>query len=61
MPACPTCKQPTARPGNDWFPFCRERCKLVDLGRWIDGEYRVPVEDSTPPAEPPEDGDPEAD
>jgi hypothetical protein len=21
------------------FPFCTERCKLVDLGRWIDGTY----------------------
>ncbi|RME39768.1 MAG: DNA gyrase inhibitor YacG [Planctomycetota bacterium] len=22
-------------------PFCSERCKLVDLGRWLDGTYRV--------------------
>jgi uncharacterized protein len=21
------------------FPFCTERCKLIDLGRWIDGTY----------------------
>jgi uncharacterized protein len=21
------------------FPFCTERCRLVDLGRWIDGTY----------------------
>ena len=21
------------------FPFCSDRCKLVDLGRWIDGTY----------------------
>ena len=46
---CPTCKkrvnEPTA--GNDpgpYFPFCSERCKLVDLGRWLDGRYQVPVE-----------------
>ena len=25
------------------FPFCTERCKLVDLGRWIDGAYAIPV------------------
>lgn len=25
------------------FPFCSERCKLVDLGRWLDGQYQVPV------------------
>jgi uncharacterized protein len=24
------------------FPFCSERCKLVDLGRWIDGAYAIP-------------------
>lgn len=24
------------------FPFCSERCRLVDLGRWIDGVYVVP-------------------
>jgi len=29
------------------FPFCTERCRMVDLGRWIDGAYAIP--DSTPP------------
>ena len=24
------------------FPFCSERCKLIDLGRWIDGQYSIP-------------------
>jgi endogenous inhibitor of DNA gyrase (YacG/DUF329 family) len=24
------------------FPFCSDRCKLIDLGRWIDGSYVVP-------------------
>jgi endogenous inhibitor of DNA gyrase (YacG/DUF329 family) len=24
------------------FPFCCERCRLIDLGRWIDGKYVVP-------------------
>jgi len=24
------------------FPFCSERCRLIDLGRWIDGGYVVP-------------------
>ena len=23
------------------YPFCSKRCKLVDLGRWVDGEYKV--------------------
>jgi uncharacterized protein len=25
-----------------WRPFCSERCRLLDLARWADGEYRVP-------------------
>jgi len=24
------------------FPFCTDRCRLVDLGRWIDGVYAIP-------------------
>ena len=33
------------------FPFCSDRCRMVDLGRWIDGSYTIP--DATPiePAE----------
>jgi uncharacterized protein len=23
------------------FPFCSDRCKLIDLGRWIDGAYVI--------------------
>jgi endogenous inhibitor of DNA gyrase (YacG/DUF329 family) len=42
---CPTCRtrvvKDPARP-NKLFPFCSERCHLVDLGRWLGEEYRVP-------------------
>ncbi|HWE39255.1 MAG TPA: DNA gyrase inhibitor YacG [Isosphaeraceae bacterium] len=24
------------------FPFCSDRCRLIDLGRWIDGDYSIP-------------------
>ena len=24
------------------FPFCSSRCRLVDVGRWIDGKYVIP-------------------
>jgi hypothetical protein len=24
------------------FPFCSPRCRLIDLGRWLDGAYRFP-------------------
>ena len=27
-----------------WRPFCSERCRLLDLGNWIDERYRVPSE-----------------
>ena len=23
------------------FPFCSQRCKLVDLGKWLDEEYSI--------------------
>lgn len=23
------------------FPFCSDRCKLIDLGSWLDEEYRI--------------------
>ena len=32
------------RATNRAFPFCSERCRLLDLGKWLDGEYRVPGE-----------------
>ena len=43
-PRCPTCKGPSIKEGNKLFPFCSERCHLVDLGRWLGEEYRVPGE-----------------
>jgi endogenous inhibitor of DNA gyrase (YacG/DUF329 family) len=40
---CPICGRDAAsRPQNAAFPFCSPQCKLVDLGRWLDGAYRVP-------------------
>ena len=42
---CPTCGKTVAYDGT-YFPFCCQRCKLVDLGRWLDGAYRVPGEEA---------------
>jgi uncharacterized protein len=39
---CPTCGKPVEWKDNPFRPFCSERCKLVDLGRWVSEEYRVP-------------------
>jgi uncharacterized protein len=42
---CPICRQPVAERGvNRFFPFCSDRCRLLDLGKWFDGRYRVPGE-----------------
>lgn len=37
---CPQCGQPTSR-NSEYFPFCSKRCRLLDLGNWLGGEYRV--------------------
>lgn len=44
---CPTCRRGFASAGlsdNPAHPFCSDRCKLLDLGRWLGNEYAV-VED----------------
>lgn len=43
-PRCPTCNAPLTGDGVDprKAPFCSDRCKLVDLSRWLSEEYRVP-------------------
>jgi endogenous inhibitor of DNA gyrase (YacG/DUF329 family) len=49
---CPTCKKPFAVARLDElpsFPFCTDRCKLIDLGRWIDGAYAIPAAEPPPP------------
>jgi len=42
MKECPTCNKPVEWQDNPFRPFCSERCKLVDLGKWVSEEYRVP-------------------
>lgn len=44
---CPTCKQPVGRTAEE-FPFCSERCRLIDLGKWASGQYVVssPMQDT---------------
>jgi hypothetical protein len=32
------------REANRDFPFCSARCRLLDMGRWLDGAYRIPGE-----------------
>lgn len=47
--ACPHCGKKHPYQTSDAFrPFCSERCKLIDLGKWADESYRVAVPDDTP-------------
>jgi len=35
-------------PVPNWpqFPFCSQKCKLVDLGRWLSDGYGLPKDES---------------
>jgi uncharacterized protein len=37
---CPTCKTIVLR-SDEHFPFCSDRCRLIDLGKWASGAYRI--------------------
>jgi endogenous inhibitor of DNA gyrase (YacG/DUF329 family) len=44
---CPTCRTLVLK-GDEHFPFCSDRCRLIDLGKWASGGYVI----STPIADP---------
>ena len=53
---CPTCGKETTWTGNPYRPFCSQRCRTLDLARWLtdpDDEDQPP-----PPAGDSEGGDP---
>jgi endogenous inhibitor of DNA gyrase (YacG/DUF329 family) len=66
---CPICKKAFSGASLDdlpAFPFCSDRCRLIDLGRWIDGVYVIPggpapsgpaSDPSRPDAPPPDEDD----
>jgi uncharacterized protein len=40
---CPNCKTPVRwGPDSPYRPFCSERCRMIDLGAWIDGSNSIP-------------------
>ena len=57
---CPTCKK-AVKSKDVEFPFCSERCRLIDLGKWASGAYVIssPVTDTSDAIEegPPFDSD----
>ncbi len=48
---CPICRKPTDSEANADFPFCNERCRLLDLGNWSSEKYVIsePVLDESLP------------
>ncbi|MBL4684700.1 MAG: DNA gyrase inhibitor YacG [Nannocystaceae bacterium] len=41
---CPICHRADEVADDFAFrPFCSRRCKMIDLGNWLDGVYRVVV------------------
>jgi uncharacterized protein len=44
--SCPICKKPVKKDNPD-SPFCSDRCRLIDLGKWASGAYVIssPVTD----------------
>lgn len=54
---CPTCERTFDPAESTALPFCSSRCRQIDLGRWLDEKYHVPVdpaddepEDATEPS-----------
>ncbi len=43
---CPTCRRVVLASDPD-FPFCSDRCRILDLGKWASGDYKIstPIQD----------------
>lgn len=39
---CPVCSKASVR---DHYPFCSDRCRTLDLAKWLNGSYAIPVSD----------------
>jgi len=51
---CPICAKKTIAERDAEFPFCSERCRLLDLGNWSAERYRISepaLEESADPGE----------
>jgi uncharacterized protein len=54
---CPICRREFQPEESPAMPFCSERCRLIDLGRWLDEDYGLAIErnDEEPSAKTTED------
>jgi len=37
---CPSCRA-LVLASDEFFPFCSDRCRLIDLGKWASGAYKI--------------------
>jgi endogenous inhibitor of DNA gyrase (YacG/DUF329 family) len=44
MIKCPVCEKPFEIENSASMPFCSDRCKKIDLGRWLGERYGLPYE-----------------
>jgi endogenous inhibitor of DNA gyrase (YacG/DUF329 family) len=60
---CPTCKREFDSAASTALPFCSERCRTIDLGRWLGEAYGLPQpqnldeDEAAPPLQSPENED----
>ena len=60
--SCVICDEPCGRrDDNPLFPFCSRRCQLIDLARWLDGDYCIPGHAGDLDRGDPDGGGPESD
>jgi uncharacterized protein len=60
---CPLCQKEFDPDASTAKPFCSERCRTIDLGRWLDETYQLPTvpdpeADELPELEPGPNGEP---
>lgn len=55
---CPVCRVRFEIESSKSLPFCSERCRLIDLKRWLGEEYSMPAQepDEEEDGEPPDEG-----
>jgi uncharacterized protein len=49
---CPTCQKSFDPATSRTMPFCSDRCRKIDLGRWLKEEISIPYSEIA------DDGDP---
>lgn len=55
---CPVCKKQYEWDSKSpWRPFCSERCRLIDLGEWLDEGYSIPDRSNADPFLPPDENE----